>query len=106
MGHLCVWYCVGFGSNKLMEGNNFLLLHQSGINRVLNVTSIDESNCAYESDFFGRKSYFTSSALVSGKEWLASISKMLLTKTLGLKVFKMAIGRCVDQKYCINIIDL
>ena len=54
----------------------------------------------------GQKSYFTSSALVSGKGWLASISKMLLTKTLGLKVFKMAIGRCVDQKYCINIIDL
>ena len=36
-------------------------------------------------DLEDRQSYFTSSALVSGKEWLASISKMLLTKTLGLK---------------------
>ena len=63
-----------------------------------------ESNCVYESDRNGQKSYFTSSALVSGKGWLASISKMLLTKTLGLKVFKMAIGCCVVQKYCINVI--
>ena len=36
-------------------------------------------------------SYFTSSALVSGKEWFASISKILLTKTLELKVSKMGI---------------
>ena len=39
----------------------------------------------FELDLEGRQSYFTSSDLVSGKEWLASISKMLLTKTLGLK---------------------
>ena len=42
--------------------------------------------CFYCCVQIGSRSYFTSSALVSGKTWLASISKMLLTKTLGLKV--------------------
>ena len=46
-------------------------------------------NCLYKSDPNGQKSYFTSSALVSGREWLASSSKMLLTKTLGLKAVKI-----------------
>ena len=34
---------------------------------------------------YGR-TYSMSSALVSGKEWFAAISKMLFTKTLGLKI--------------------
>ena len=97
---------MGFRSDKLMEGNHYLLLQQPGFNAflVVSINQTTESNCVYKSDLFGRKSYVTSSALVSGKEWLASISKMLLTKTLGLKVFKMAIGCCVVQKYCINVI--
>ena len=93
MGHLCVRYCVGFRSDKLMEGNHYFLLHQPGFNGflVLSINQATESKCVYASDLFGRKSYFTSSALVSGKEWLALISKMLLTKTLGLKISKLGI---------------
>ena len=84
---------MGSGSDKLMEGNNYFLLHQPGKNGflLLSINQTTESNCVYKSDLFGRKSYFTSSALVSGKEWLASISKMLLTKTLGLKILKLGI---------------
>ena len=58
----------------LVKGNHYLLLHQPQIERFL--VSLHKLDL---------ESYFLSSALVSGNEWLASISKMLLTKTLGLK---------------------
>ena len=114
--HLCVWYCVTTRTEMLVEGNHYLLLHQPQIATfvsgwkllttiyILEVLLLGPEMPRYPSSSFVIQpkidlvvslnwifmvvSYFMSSALVCGKEWLASISKMLLTKTLGLKKYE------------------
>ena len=64
-----------------MKGNHYILLHQPGKRDVF----LLDNTLKNKSLKYGR-TYSMSSALVSGKEWFAAISKMLFTKTLGLKI--------------------